>query len=183
MLLKTQRLHIRPIQLEDAKAVFAYRSDAIANKYQSWVPQSLAEVTAFIKRNPTQFNLPKTWFQLVLTHKISHEILGDIGLHFIDEQGQQAEIGCTLDKKFQSQGYATEALKAIIDHLFSILKKHRITASIDPNNTKSIRLMERLGFRKEAHHIESYFFKGEWTDDLIYALLAREWPKDQNPNG
>ena len=55
------------------------------------------------------------------------------------------------------------------------LKKHRITASIDPRNTSSIRLIERLGFRKEAHFKQSLFFHGEWVDDLIYAMLAEEW--------
>ena len=72
---------------------------------------------------------------------------------------------------------ATEALSALIDMLFDELAKHRIIASIDPRNEPSIRLMERLGFRKEAHFHRSIFMHGEWTDDVIYAMLQSEWKK------
>jgi len=63
----------------------------------------------------------------------------------------------------------------VIDYVFGELKKHRISASVDPNNIKSIRLLEQIGFRKEAHFIESLLLNGQWVDDVIYALLAREW--------
>jgi len=86
----------------------------------------------------------------------------------------QAEIGCTLSKNYQNQGYATEALGAMIEYLFLTLNKHRIIASVDPRNTASIRLIERLGFRKEAHFKESYYLRGEWVDDIIYAMLRTE---------
>ena len=87
----------------------------------------------------------------------------------------QVEVGCTLKKTFQGKGYATEALTAMVNYFFTILKKHRIVASIDPRNTASIRLIERLGFRKEAHFKESYFLRGEWVDDIIYAMLDKDW--------
>ena len=75
------------------------------------------------------------------------------------------------------KGYATEALRAMVDYLFANLGKHRIVASVDPRNTPSIRLIERLGFRKEAHFKESYYLRGEWVDDIIYAMLRTEWVK------
>ena len=85
-----------------------------------------------------------------------------------------AELGCTLHKDYQKKGYATEALKAIVDYLFGRLDKHRIIASVDPRNTASIQLIERLGFRKEAHFKESYYLRGDWVDDIIYAQLKTE---------
>ena len=69
----------------------------------------------------------------------------------------QAEIGYTLDKNFRGTGYAAEALTKIIDYLMNDLNKHRIVA-LGPTNSDSIRLVERLGFRKEAHFIKSLFF-------------------------
>ncbi|MGE4289654.1 MAG: GNAT family N-acetyltransferase [Salinivirgaceae bacterium] len=86
-------------------------------------------------------------------------------------------LGCTLSKNYQNQGYATEALNRIIAYAFIDLKKHRIMASIDPANSPSIHLVERLGFRKEAHFVESLYIKGRWVDDLIYALLYNDWEK------
>lgn len=153
--------------------MFAYRSDAETNEYQSWVPKHVSEVEQFISRNPEQFNLPDTWFQLVLFELESQEIIGDIGVHFIDED--QVELGCTLAKQYQGKAYANEALTCLIDYLFNKLNKHRIIASIDPLNSASQKMIERLGFRKEAHFKQSLFFKGKWVDDLVYAVLNEEW--------
>jgi RimJ/RimL family protein N-acetyltransferase len=113
----------------------------------------------------------------VIVEHASKLLIGDIGIHFLetDSENKQVEIGYTLDKEFRGNGYATEALTMIIDYLINSLSKHRIIASIDPLNVDSIKLVERLGFRKEAHFVESLFFHGKWVDDLVYALLAREW--------
>lgn len=92
---------------------------------------------------------------------------------------RQAEIGITVARRFQCREYATEALRAIVGYLFGKLRKHRISASMDPRNTGSIRLMQRLGFRQEAHMIGSLWFKGQWVDDIVFAMLAREWAGDQ----
>ena len=178
--IRSTRLHLRPIQPSDAQAVFAYRSDEIANQYQGFVPTTVADVDAFIARNPSDFNQPDTWFQLVIEELENGNIVGDIGLHFVDEE--QCELGITLCKAHQGKGYATEALRAIIEHLFKVLYKHRIHASLDPRNTASAQLMERLGFRKQAHFKQSYYFKGAWTDDVVYGLLASEWPGNTTPS-
>lgn len=55
------------------------------------------------------------------------------------------------------------------------MHKHRIVVSVDPRNTASLRLIERIGFRKEAHFKKSYYLRGEWVDDIIYAKLKEEW--------
>ena len=119
-------------------------------------------------------NIPNTWFQLAIVNKNEDMLIGDIGIHFLEDNAQ-VEIGYTLAPSYQGQGYAIEALKAVINYLFSDLKKHRITASVDPNNTKSIRLLEKLGMRKEGHFIKSYRMGDMWLDDCIYAILEEEW--------
>ena len=119
-------------------------------------------------------------FQLVIIEKQSDKLIGDIGLHFFDVEHQQVEIGCTLDKNFQGKGFATEALAAVFDYLFQKLNKNRVITSIDPENKNSIRLVKRLGFRKEAHFVESIFMNGKWVDDLIYALLEKDWQKTKS---
>ncbi|WP_206539797.1 GNAT family N-acetyltransferase [Psychroserpens damuponensis] len=175
MLLSTKRLELRTIKSSDKEAFFKYRSNAIANIYQDWIPKSLKEVEAYIKNKPTVPNQPNTWFQFGLIEKSSCKLIGDIGLHFIENDDKQVEIGYTLNKDFQGKGYATEALKCIINYIFIDLNKYRIFASVDPRNIPSIKLLERLGFRKEAHFEKSIYFKGEWVDDIIYELLQQEW--------
>lgn len=173
MELKTERLILRTAEKQDAEAIFRYRKDAETNKYQGWIPNSVEDVDTFLTKVSPEFNITGRWFQFIIIESNSTVIIGDIGVHFIDNK--QVEIGCTLAKNKHGEGLATEALRSVVDHLFCKLNKHRVTASIDPRNLGSIRLVERLGFRKEAHFKESLFIDGEWVDDIIYAILKREW--------
>jgi RimJ/RimL family protein N-acetyltransferase len=177
MKLETERLIIRPIELDDKSEIFEYRSDKETNKYQGWIPKTIDDVETFWGGISKQIDEPETWFQFVLIEKESQKVIGDLGIHFWGKENKQAEIGCTLNKVFQNKGYATESVKKVIDYLFHELNKHRIITSIDPHNEKSIRLVERIGFRKEAHFTESLFINEKWVDDLIYALIEKDWEK------
>jgi RimJ/RimL family protein N-acetyltransferase len=177
MELTTKRLFLRPVCLDDKDTLFKYRSDPETFKYLSFIPNEVNDVEKFIKKSAKNINVPGTWFQFVILLKDSKILIGDIGVHFLDAdpQSEQVEIGYTLNPMFRNNGYAIEALSEIIDYLFRSLNKHRITASIDPTNEASIKLIEKLGFRKEAHFKKSLFFHGKWVDDLVYAILSEEW--------
>ncbi len=176
MELKSARLLLRPMEADDAEIILGYRSDAIANQYQGWIPKTIGDVLDFIKNRVSRtIDMAGTWYQFVLIKNESGELIGDIGVCFLDADKKQVELGYTLDKNHQGKGYATEALVEIIGYLFNELNKHRIVTSIDPRNIKSIELVERLGFRKEAHFKESILLNGEWADDLVYAILKDEW--------
>ena len=168
--IKTNRLHLRPIGIDDIDAVFKYRSDSVTNKYQGWIPKTKAEVKEFIGKVSPAINIPGTWFQFIILHNESNTVIGDIGIHFSDNDNNEAEIGFTLDKSFQGKGYATEALKQVISFLFNDLNKDKIIASIDPRNIKSINLVEKTGFKKEALFEKSLLIDGELVDDLIYSI-------------
>ncbi len=177
MILETERLIIKPVTIGDKDEIFEYRRDKETNKYQGWIPETIEDVEVFIGNTSKQINVPETWFQFVIVDKETQKIVGDLGIHFIDPENEQAEIGCTLNKNYQNKGFATESVRKVIDYLFKELNKHRIIASIDPENKNSIRLVERIGFRKEAHFVESLFINGKWVDDLIYALIEKDWDK------
>lgn len=174
---KTDRLIIRPLSINDKESIFVYRSDPETSKYLSLIPKTVNDVEEFIKKSSNVINVPGTWFQLVIIEQQNNQVIGDIGIHFLDTdpKSDQVEIGYTIDRKYRGQGYATEALSLIINYLFSNLNKHRMTASINPINVPSIKLIERLGFRKEAYFINSLFLHGKWVDHLVYAILAKEW--------
>ncbi|OBX20941.1 RimJ/RimL family protein N-acetyltransferase [Gelidibacter algens] len=174
-MIETEKLLLRPITMKDSQQVFSYRSDTETNKYQGFIPKELKEVDEFIAKNPLEFNQPESWFQLVIIEKSSKEIVGDIGIHFIGNDGFQCELGCTLSNKHQGKGFATDAMRITIDYLFNTLNKHRIIGSVDPNNLASIHLLQRLNFRKEAHFKESLLIDGHWVDDIVYGILKSEW--------
>lgn len=176
--LNTSRLLLRPLELEHAEDLFSYRSDTEINKYQGWIPDGIEEVQDFIKdKVATTIDVPNTWFQFVIIIKEDKKLVGDLGIHFLDEEKTQAELGCTLDKQYHGKGFALESMNVVIEHLFSTLNKHRIHVSVDPRNISSVKLMKNLGFRKEAHFRESLYLNNEWVDDVIYAQLKSEWSK------
>ncbi|HOT77918.1 MAG TPA: GNAT family protein, partial [Candidatus Wallbacteria bacterium] len=100
-------------------------------------------------------------------------------LHFLNPQNSIVEIGFTLSHENQGFGYGSEAVKSIIYFLFKILKKHRIFASVDPQNNKSISLLKRVGFKQEAYFKKSLFIKENWVDDVIFALLNEEYQPNE----
>jgi len=162
--------------MKDARDIFSYRSEPDIYQFQTWQPKTIVDVEKFIEtRIVDEPDLPNTWFQLAICKYDPYELIGDCGLHFIEKESSQVEVGITLKREHQGLGYATEALKLVFDFLFGKLKKHRIFGSVDPNNHASIRLMERLGMRKEAHFIESLWSNDRWSDDIVYAILSHEW--------
>lgn len=178
-LIETERLVIRLAEPEDAESIFSYRSDFVENKYQGWFPDSVEEVRDYITNMPKVLDISDICFQFAIFLTYEKRLIGDMGIIFTNHDNMQAEIGCTLNKDYQGQGYATEALDGMVRFLFGTLNKHRIIASVDPRNTASIRLIERLRFRKEAHFKESYYLRGEWVDDIIYAKLKAEWVNNE----
>lgn len=175
--IESERLVIRTAIPGDAPAIYAYRSDHETNKYQGWFPESEKEVHDYILTMPADLNAPDTCYQIALLRRSDSTLIGDMGIVFTGHDNKQADLGCTLHKDYHGKGYATEAMRAMINYLFVHLDKHRLVASIDPRNAPSVALVERLGFTKEAHLRESYYNRGEWTDDLLYAMLQKEWPE------
>jgi RimJ/RimL family protein N-acetyltransferase len=110
-----------------------------------------------------------------MVEKGSGKVIGQLNSSMTDRPNQTADIGYISNPDFRGKGYVNEALKALVDHLFTVEKVHRVVADIDIRNSDSIRVVERLGFRREATFIENDFLKGEWCSMHLYALLSREW--------
>ncbi|MHB1288892.1 GNAT family N-acetyltransferase [Georgenia sp.] len=91
-------------------------------------------------------------------------------------RGVPAELGWMIHPDHCGNGYATEAVRALIRLCFAQLGLRRLTANCFADNTASWRLMERVGMRRELHTVrDSLHRDGEWLDALGYALLADEW--------
>lgn len=178
--IETARLLINPLQVSDAPGIFAGRTNPTTNAFLPWKPKMVEEVEEHIRKAlliPP--NTPESWHLLGTRLKESGELIGDIGIHFMGPQNQQAEIGYMVLEGHQGKGYATEVVQAVLGFLFSTYKKHRITAAVDPANSKSVQLLQKVGMRQEAHHLKSFWMDGEWQDDMIFAILREEW--EQKP--
>lgn len=174
--IRTPRLLLRRLQHGDAEALWRYRSDPAVAKYQGWENYSEDQAITMVReQSGFEPGFAGTWFQLAVVQHETNELIGDIGIHTLPPDGRQSELGFTLARDHQRKGYASEAVTAVLNYLFTKLEQHRVVASVDPENEASIALLRRLGFRQEGRHCQSVWLKGAWQDDLQFALLRAEW--------
>lgn len=173
--ISTKRLTLRALESRDARRIFEYRSSSEVSRFQSWGTDSAHVIESYIMDLGVVVpGTPGRWYQIGITLSPT-ELIGDCGFRVLENEPRQVEIGIALAPEYQKQGYATEALRALLDYLFVKLGKHRVYGSVDPSNLSSIKLLQRVGMREEARFIKSLWFNGEWVDDVIYAILASEW--------
>ena len=172
---ETDRLIIRTFHPADTDAAHAWLSDPEVARYSLWDVHSREQSEARI-RDRAALTPPVPvghWAEYAIALKPTNRAIGSLSLKIEDDVSWQAEIGWVLHPHYQGQGLATEAARALM--LYAIpLGVHRFSAVADPRNTASIRVMERLGMRQEGYFRESCFSKGEWTDDIVYGVLASE---------
>jgi RimJ/RimL family protein N-acetyltransferase len=174
---ETVRLRLRNLVSRDLETFLHYRQDPAVARYQGWSDYTRADAEAFFEaQGRATFGAAGTWYQVGIADRSSDALLGDCAVHFVDDR--QVELGFTLATEHQGQGFMTEAARAMLEVLFGQRNAHRVTALTDARNAACVDLLERLGFRREAHYRKNVFFKGEWGDEFLYALLAEEWRRD-----
>lgn len=176
LVLHSLRLRLDALRGDDAPALFACRADPEVARYQGWQPENLAAAEAFIAAQQAQtFAAPDSWCQWAIRERESGQLLGDLGAHFPAWDDGPLEFGVTIQPAAQGRGLAREAVGALMAQVFDDWNMHRVIASVDPRNTASVALCRSLGMRQEAHHVESCRDGDGWADDLVFAMLAREW--------
>lgn len=172
---ETARLMLRRFEPGDLATLLAYRNDPDVARYQSWETVSEREARTLIEEQQTEEpGRLLSWFQFAFALKATNQLIGDALLH-VGPDARLGEVGYTLSVAYQKQGYAQEAMRAILAYAFDTLGLHRIMAVLDCRNTPSARLLERLGMRREGHYVQNAWYKGEWCDEYEYALLRTEW--------
>lgn len=180
--IETERLRLRKYEDDDLADILEYSSDAdfwIARNLDWSVSEEGVKEYWEVQRDIDPSTDPK-WFSLVIELKTEGKVVGHVGIG-VNKTGKhrQGKIGWLLGWKYQGQGLATEAARALLTYGFERLRLHRITAQTGKDNKRSWYLMERLGMRREAHFRESHIVKGEWRDEFIYAVLSEEWKTKQ----
>ena len=175
--IETARLRLRRFGDADLPAFIAYRNDPDVARYQSWDGITEAEAVAFMREQQTApAGEPGEGLQIAIERKDSGRMIGDCFFKVMGDDPRQAEIGYTLARDAQGQGFATEAVAALLTWAFRTFDLHRVIAVVDVENTASVALLERLGLRREAHFRQNIWFKGAWGDEYVYAILRDEWP-------
>lgn len=175
--IETERLLIRPNVEGDLDAVYSFQSRDDVTRYIPWYSRSREEVRRVLEARELMTDLQKDDDALVLAvvERESGALIGEIYLFLKSVEHRQGEIGYIIHPDHAGRGYATEAARAALKVGFEQFGMHRIVARCDARNEPSWRVMEKLGMRREAHLRENELFKGEWSDEIIYAMLDREW--------
>lgn len=172
--METERLHLRLHTADDATWLHELYSQADVARYLLDDPWT-AEVTRDkLTERLAKIDLDGKSGALALIIEHRGVPIGDVALWLTDPEHRQAEIGWVLDPSYGGHGFASEAVRAVLALGFDHYRLHRITAQMDARNSTSAALARRVGLRLEAHHIQDWFSKGEWTDTLVYARLASE---------
>lgn len=176
---RTERLVLRSATAADVDAVWEIRRLDEAGR---WLTRAPATFDAF----RTTFTDPE-WLDRTLVVELDSAIIGDLMLWVQDgwaqaevadqAMGVQASLGWVLHPDRTGQGYATEAVRGLLQLCFADLGLRRVTADCFADNEASWRLMERVGMRREGHTVRDALHRsGEWLDGYAYAMLADEWP-------
>lgn len=174
--LDTERLLLRQFKASDLETFFAYRNDPEVARYQGWeYPYPREKAVEFIRTMALVTPSNSSWLQIALELKSTGQLVGDVAFFIKREDERQAMVGYSLARPFWGNGYAFEAVSRLLAFLFDEMNLHRVSAECDVENTSSWRLLEKLGFRREAHLLENTFFKGAYGSEYHYAMLWREW--------
>ncbi|QDP41539.1 GNAT family N-acetyltransferase [Radiobacillus deserti] len=168
----TQRLLIRTFKSNDLQDVFhIYNNDETCRYllHDKWTSESMKE--SFEKKLNNRTLTKETGLSLAVVRHTN--VIGDLSVWFTGMK-DTVEIGYSFSAETLGKGYATEAVKYLVRKLLEEFGIHRIQATLDARNMASQKLCERIGMRKEAHFIQDFWNKGEWTDSIVYGMLVSD---------
>jgi RimJ/RimL family protein N-acetyltransferase len=170
--LDTVDLNLRPLVIEDAQGMFQMLSDPECMKYWSSPPLSTIDDAARLLQQDLDSDARGDSVCWAINRKNQSNLIGKCILFNFSQANRRAEIGFILKRKYWRQGLTQQAVEAVIDFAFKILKLHRIEADVDPGNQGSLGLLEKLDFKREGLLPERWYVHGEWQDSVVLGLIG-----------
>jgi [ribosomal protein S5]-alanine N-acetyltransferase len=165
----TPRLYLRAFRRADHAAVHAYASDPLVCRYMDWGPNTIEDTAAFL--DAVLFTA-RSDYPLAIVDRTDGELIGAVELRVTSAPSRRGELGYVLARARWGQGYATEAAAAVLAFGFERLGLHKVSATCDPANVASARVLEKIGLIREGYLREHLLIRGEWRDRLLFAALA-----------
>jgi ribosomal-protein-alanine N-acetyltransferase len=175
--LKTERLILRPLRLEDAPSVFAYAKNPNVSRYTLWEPHNtLQDTEAFLWDYAFESYGRQSPEPLGITLKSNPEkVVGTVGCYWVSKPSKSMELAYAISEDLWGQGYVVEASSALLNFVFQKLNVHRVTAHCKVENTASERVMQKLGFTFEGTKRQAVFHRNQYWDVHAYGLLKSDW--------
>lgn len=171
----TRRLVLRPLCADDAPGMYAIYSDPETMKYWSTHTIRELEQAARMVGEDLQLQMGGTAAFWAIVLPKTGRVIGKFTLFNIHRDNDRAEIGYVIHRQFWRKGYGAEVLDGMLKLCFERFALHRLEADIDPENTASLALLAKFGFRQEGLCRERWHVAGQRRDSLMMALLAPAW--------
>ena len=169
--IRTERLLLRPVMVDDVDAMMEFATDPEWGRYQQ-VPRPYRREHA---REFLSYFAQADWTSYCgWAIEFGGRYSGAFSMH-IHESHKTASIGFDLDRRLWGQGLATEAARAVVGRAFDRLGLRKVWATADAPNIASIRVLEKLGMRREGLQREHHWRRGEPVDIVLYGVLRDEW--------
>jgi ribosomal-protein-alanine N-acetyltransferase len=172
--LESERLLFRKILLSDAKDLFLIRSNDDVMRYMDVTRFESIDDTEKLINSVEKSYKKQTGINWAIIEKDSNSFVGYFGFFRIIPEHCRAEIGYALKPEYWGKGYMLETLKRMAKFGFENMKLHSIEANVNPANEKSKKVLEKIGFKKEAYFRENYLFNNKFLDSVIYSLLEKD---------
>ena len=174
--LVTPRLVLRELRLDDWPQAILAEGDPEVVRYQSNDVLDEAGTKAYLEKGILcASETPRVTFELAITLPDDDRYLGRVGLRVERPEHREATVWFALRRECWGRGYASEALRGLLDFGFGPLGLHRAWGDCDPRNVRSARVLERVGMQREGHLRENWWLKGEWCSSDLYGVLEHEW--------
>jgi RimJ/RimL family protein N-acetyltransferase len=176
MQLESERLLLREFNMSDWPALHAYTSVPDVVKYMPFGPTTGAETREHLSQClTTAAEQPRRIYELAVVIRAENQLIGTATITLHPQERRHASFSYLLHRHYWGHGYATEAMRTLINFGFRDLQLHRLEDTADTRNQASVRVMEKLGMQREGHLRETIWKDGQWYDEYIYAILAHEW--------
>ena len=175
--IRTERLILRPYEPDDFDAALAYWSRPDVTRYlylDAFTRETFGERLSILMGR-TELLDEGDVLTLAIVPDGEGAVVGDVTLFWRSVEHQSGEVGFILHPDHRGRGYAREASIALLEMGFDQMKLHRMIGRLDGRNAASAKVLSGLGMRQEAHLIENEWVKGEWTDEMVFAMLEEEW--------
>ena len=179
--IKTSRLILRRLAAHDWKDLLELMSDEEFFRYQDGVPLDEEGVLHWLESDAhVKLTTPEQTFYLGIEVQDGGKLVGFISLTFTDPRRLQVTFSIGLNRSYQRQGFALEAVEALLGFCFESLKLHRVAGWCDSRNVAACRLLEKVGLRREGEFVKNRWVHAEWTNSVWYAALAEEYLAAEN---
>ena len=179
LFLRGQRIALRPLEQRDINSRYlGWLNDSAVTRYMETgsFPQTLDDLNRFYARLTSAPAAFPTCVFFAIQHLESGEHIGNIKLEPIHWLHRAATVGILIgDMRFQGQGLGEEAMRLCLSYAFERLALRKISLGVLANNTRAIRLYERLGFVIEGRKRQEYWSEGAFQDSLIMGLFREEY--------